>query len=216
MNGIGQSARGVTLDDVPVNGVTRDQFTDDLQNEPASQLFIIKPLQPLAAQIASPQRLSSGFVSSGSTGFDLDAFNMVSSWQGPFVEFNRFFKGIETIGAGVRLKTSTLDSTTDEVSRDFPLDPWGQPYRVFSPYGIMGTNAIIVDGPDNWETDNKFDFQPNLGSRGTFTDPYDRWAIVSLGPNGQFDTIGVTSGTENDDIVYFFGTVIAESAVNPL
>ena len=85
--------------------------------------------------------------------------------------------------------------------RDFPLDPWGRPYRMYSSIGIVGTGAL----GDNYNSDTF--------SNGHLTendDRFDRYAIVSFGPNGKSDTyIGATE--LKDDIVYYFGGAISET-----
>jgi len=72
-----------------------------------------------------------------------------------------------------------------------PLDPWNRPYLLYSPLGLV------------------------RGDTGGITNEYhgdifDRWAIVSLGADGQPDT--VTS--PDDDIIRLFSSGLSASAIS--
>lgn len=77
------------------------------------------------------------------------------------------------------------------IRRDYPLDPWGAPYRFYSPAGIIGSSAA---DPDRIESDEFSD--------GVLTESdtrFDTYAIVSYGPDGLSDKV---SGN-NDDVIQF-------------
>jgi len=194
------------LDDVATVQALRDVYTDDLANEPQTLYLFDVAIPPLQQLSPNQPQLRDGLV--GATNYNQKVADMISQWQGPFVNFNRFFMGWDSANnAQIR---SVVDSSSEQVSRDFPLDPWGQPYRLFSPLGITGQTAWdgnTPSSPQEWDTDGKFDmFLSNLSGD---QDPYDRWAIVSFGPNRVADSF--TNVNEADDIVHFFGYVATET-----
>lgn len=114
--------------------------------------------------------------------------DLVNDWAGPFIDMRR--------------ATNTPNPQTQSDQRlDFPLDPYGQPYRFFSPLGVIGTGA-------NQEA---IEFPEILGSSfsdGTLTtneDQFDRYTIVSTGRDTRFDDILTLD--EGDDIEHHFGVV---------
>jgi prepilin-type N-terminal cleavage/methylation domain-containing protein len=115
---------------------------------------------------------------------------VVDTWKGPFMNFNRFWVGVD----GVYDPTDTSD-----LRFDHPLDPWGSPYRFASPAGLIGSGANGL-GPD---------YSANSFSDGQITSTFDvafeRYAILSLGPNGVFGNTNTLSNDFGDDVVYFFG-----------
>lgn len=124
---------------------------------------------------------------------------MYQFWAGPFIDFHRYF---------------TPNPTADpqsafDVRQDYPLDPWGQAYRFYSPLGIIGQNADQIT--NNWPEGS---FNGRLTRN--FQEPFDRWAIVSWGPNGipNFQTPTRATGQvdERDDITYEFGGIFSESS----
>lgn len=91
-------------------------------------------------------------------------------WKGPYTNFN----------SGVQQGTTPYDEGT-------PLDPWGQPYYLYSPLGLVrgDTGRITME---NWR------------------DTFDRWRIVSSGPDG-------TPATP-DDLTYAFGGGITDFVIS--
>ena len=91
-------------------------------------------------------------------------------WKGPYTNFN----------GGVQQGSTPYDEGT-------PLDPWGQPYYLYSPLGLVrgDTGRITMEG---WR------------------DSFDRWRIVSSGPDG-------TPATP-DDLGYFFGGGITDFVIS--
>ena len=96
--------------------------------------------------------------------------------------------------------------TSTQVMNDHPLDPWGQPYRFYSPIGLIGSNAS-TSTPSSWNTNSFSD-----GRLTSSDDRFDRYAIVSFGPDGEADS----SSNADDDIIYYFGVVVSETTFNAL
>lgn len=189
------------LDNVPNTPGTSPAIpNDDFDDEQLSQLYAIDIAVPILLQD------NSGGTSTGQDFYDLRLdsttnarlLDMITNWSGPFLRPQRVYKG-----------TSNASYPTDSetIRRDYPLDPWGKPYRFFSPIGIIGSNA----NTDSYDSD-----QFSNGYLTTNLDRFDRFAILSLGPDGNLDAAG-TSTTQKDDIFYLFGpgeTVYAPSFFN--
>jgi len=115
---------------------------------------------------------------------------LVSTWEGPFINFQRF---------------NDTDKDPTNLNRDdYPLDPWGNPYLFYSPLGVIDNIPTI-------NADGTFSSGLFNGSLVIGSDPnrFDRWAIVSLGPNGRSDFAQIIQ----DDIVYLFGSVRSETSL---
>ena len=176
------------LDDIKLPEGTDIPPADSLLNESRSNIFLIDPMLPSIAQAQGLQ-------------FTMDSpaprvFNVfdprVGTWQGPFINVHRAFNAALVAGF-------SRTPTSEDVRRDFPLDPWGQPYRFYSPVGVIGTLATDTS-LFNMNTDSFSDGR--LFVRSGAYDPVDRYAIGSLGPNQAFDLPG---DLFNDDIIYEFG-----------
>lgn len=110
--------------------------------------------------------------------FEANRLNLVTAfnpWQGPYVNFQ-----------SGRTQTGSVP-----YDRGSPLDPWGTPYYLFSPLGmIRGDEGVIT--------------------LELYGDRFDRYTLISLGPDG------VQSA---DDLSYQFGggvTVFAVTSVGPV
>ena len=121
---------------------------DILSNEPEGNIYLIDPHRNLLDQVTNQATLAN-------RNQIPRIESMYQYWGGPFVEFHRYYKP--------NPGTNTDPSSTD-VRRDFPIDPWGQPYRFYSPYGIIGSNADSVV-PGSWDNDGAFFFQAEDGIR---------------------------------------------------
>lgn len=120
---------------------------------------------------------------------DDSVVRMIRNWGGPFLQPQRVYRGEDD-------EVNLEDMTQQEVSWDLILDPWGRPYRFYSPLGYIGSsqstqisiptnNAKTID--DGYLTSN---------------DPrFDRYAIVSFGPDGRSNT----NTSIDDDVWYEFG-----------
>lgn len=171
------------LDDLPgqrgVNGVGAD--ADAIRSEVSSialvdlnrNLLDLGTGQPNLGMAATNARVS----------------DLLYNWDGPFLSPQRvYYEGTGAIE----------NANPGEAARDYPLDPWGNPYRFYSPVGIVGSGALS-------STYNSSNFSDGQIQRGT-DDRFDRYAIVSFGPDGESDA---NSGDLNDpdDIIYLFGKV---------
>lgn len=135
--------------------------------------------------------------------------NMVQKWNGPYIQFHRFWYNQETDASGNPIRyDGPADPdymTNDDLFRDFPLDPWGNPYRFYSAVGVVG----------NGRDEDQFDFNTPDGdfSNGRITtndpDRFDRWAVVSYGRDGIRDTDAngpLSNNLPGNDISYQFGS----------
>lgn len=172
------------LDDVPD---TTESDADSITNED-SRIYLIDA--GISAELQLGRQLQLGDT------HDQRVKDLINYWQGPFLNPSRVYYDTDVY-------SSPWDETMTPTDRrrDYPLDPWGRPYRMYSSVGIVGTGAL----GDNYDSDTF--------SNGHLTendDRFDRYAIVSFGPNGQSDSyVGATQ--LKDDIVYFFGGVISET-----
>jgi prepilin-type N-terminal cleavage/methylation domain-containing protein len=167
-----------TLDDLPGSSSDQNDTSADaiLDSSGLDAIDFNVPVQNMATAANSP-------ISTVSP--DPRTKQMVDNWKGPFINFQRFFDG--------------TPNTIDRNKSDFPLDPWGGPYHLYSPVGHVGSPASNVGF-----TVSSFD-----GDVTNDDDRFDRWAVVSYGPDGQSDT--QTGALVNDDIVYVFAFATAET-----
>jgi prepilin-type N-terminal cleavage/methylation domain-containing protein len=204
------------LDDVvSIEGVTtNDTYADDIQrdmDDNAVVYYVYKISLPFEQQdnrVVNQEQLRVGDYEN-----DRDLARMYYEWEGPFINYQRFFMGADSYDRPI---TSPIDSDAYQVLRDFPLDPWGQPYRVFSPMGYTGNDDPAFDTnstrntPVEWDQNEDFmtlEIQDRSNDR--TDDPYDRWAIVSFGPNQKPDE---ENEEDNDDIIHSFGFITSETS----
>ena len=161
---------------------------DTIRNEPDGTILLINPL------IRPEDQRGSQLVLSTASG-NPRVRDMIDHWAGPFINYQRVYTGNQDP------KDPNFINTT-EVRLDFPLDPWGQPYRFYSPLGIIGSNALNTD-----LTNLTFSFSD--GSLTTNDDRnFQRYAVVSFGRDNHPETL---TGTSRDDVIYFFGVTGVES-----
>ncbi|MFP4379028.1 MAG: type IV pilin protein [Candidatus Sumerlaeia bacterium] len=132
---------------------------------------------------------------------DAKVSQLYLNWAGPFLNPNR-----------VAFRDDIALNEVSEnpyVHYDFPLDPWGVPYRFYSPIGIIGTNAYVDAIPGTSNSTSWQNFSDGLLS--TQDDKYDRFAIVSYGPDRESGN-AIDSDESQDDIYYTFGAVYTESS----
>lgn len=167
------------LDDLPVIEASRSERTDDIGNEPGSIRLI-------------------DAITSGGEQPTLQSENdrvreLREKWSGPFFQAKRVHMPTSDESA----HASKLE--TAAIARDYPLDPWGNPYRFYSPFGIVGTQAASDDPAAlNSETFSDGVINPD-------EDRFDSYAIVSFGPDGKSATAVSDPAVENDDIIFMFG-----------
>lgn len=166
---------------------------DTFANEIASNIYLIDPYQRASIQAAGVFPVPGGqFRLSDIQVPRVNA--LITEWQGPFLNAQRVYRRPTALGG--------VGATSEDVRRDFPLDPWGQPYRFFSPVGPIGTNAMTLD-VNLMYSDS---FSDGRVQDDPLYDYFDRYAIVSFGPNQVLDD---PRDPNNDDIVYEFGMVFA-------
>lgn len=184
------------LDDRPYHQ-TGDQGDTIEENGYAGMIYLIDPLIRPADQRSIGQRtLNDGTV--GNSTYQ-KIINLVQHWEGPFLNPQRVYLPSD----GVTDPKSPQYQLTTMAKRDFPLDPWGQPYRFYSPIGIIGSAAENTD----------LSSLPITFSDGQLTinddRHFQRYAVVSYGRDGISDTKSLTNNY--DDIIYLFGTAGVES-----
>jgi prepilin-type N-terminal cleavage/methylation domain-containing protein len=186
------------LDDNPVDTsrFTSNQ-TDDIGYELANgtNISFIFATLPIVQQQGNQPMLSEW--SSTSSRNYITMNNLYQKWAGPFVNINR-----AAFADKIR-----IEGSSNLVSFDFPLDPWGNPYRLYSPLGVVGTGALNEDFTNAYGSFSDGQI--------TYNDPnrFDRFAVVSYGPDRH--TKGQANATWNadrDDIYHLFGGIYTESS----
>ena len=198
------------LDNLPNDNAFTEE-RDDFENDPDSgDKFFIDPFTSIPAQegnqisIADAQNILSGTVTN-STGAGQRAANLIAFWSGPFLNPSRVTFDIE----------EDIDDQ-NEISADVVLDPWGNPYIFFSPLGPMSNFSDLSDlsNFDATDTNGRIDFDNGeIQDAIDSTDPFDRFAIVSYGPDGLLDPANGNANFVND-VFYTFGFVANETAFN--
>lgn len=162
---------------------------DILSNEVDSNIFLIDPHRSINTQISSQYTLSDRTIPR--------VESMYQYWGGPFIEFHRYYSP----------NSNATDLRSNDVRQDYPLDPWGQPYRFYSPYGLIGSGTAAY-ATSNWSDGA---FNGRLQQDGNSI--YDRYTVVSFGPdNLSPGTFGANPDSRKDDIAYTFGGLFTESS----
>jgi len=164
------------LDDLPYRAANRPSSVDDIQNSRDNlEPYMINTGVPIRDQRTTGQdRLTDDIKS---------VQNLYYGWQGPFINFKRYY-----MGPGIF--TEPANPNPANVARDYPLDPWGNPY-------LMMTELGVVD-PDGFITTTQLDHS------------FDRLTILSLGPDGSTSISGsgqitISNPDTVDDIWVYFG-----------
>jgi prepilin-type N-terminal cleavage/methylation domain-containing protein len=186
------------LDDViPDSTISSTLPVDDLSEEDQN-LYVIDPMQSLQDQMTDQLQIRS-------LDTNMRIYKMINEWAGPFLNPQRVL-----FAQDVKIDPNT---DLDRYRLDVPLDPWGNPYRFYSPLGLVGTNA---DSTDLTEADSTSDWTDFSDGRLTTTDGermQGKYAIISYGPNGTTEDIQPTANTDDDDdIIYFFAAQYTESS----
>ena len=196
------------LDDIfipPTDRNASDRYDDIWNTERQfSNLYLIDPNVAPVRQMGMQVQLSQ--YNRTSALFDKRVADLYFGWGGPFVEVKRVYTGRDF---KPNISQALLD---DERARDWPLDPWGNPYRFYSPIGIIGSNADTQMDEAGYASalDNYTFGDGVLTQRGEYR--LGRYAIVSYGPDGLVGD-GSRSGlaavlsAENDDIIHEFSSI---------
>lgn len=172
-------------------------------------IYLIIPTIPARDQVGRQLTLANGVI--GNVNFNPLVRKLIENWSGPYITWHRYWydpRGF-TGGAGYDGPHDPRYRNTADLFKDYPLDPWGNPYRFYSPIGIIGNGNDERGADFNFETPN-----PNF-SNGWLRDMsgqdegrrFQRYAIVSYGRDGLSDYDGlVNPNIPDNDIVYEFGT----------
>ncbi len=196
------------LNNVP-NDPNDTSVRDDFDNDPdLTNKYVIDIAIPVTSQLAANQLLLED------TPTDPRVRNMIDNWAGPFLNPQRVTRDVDQSGT----------VTQQELSRDIVLDPWGRPYRFYSPVGPTGSVEFEDDLLD-WDTDNDgtgtdayWQVDTLLLTEYTdggdpltppYRDRFDRFAVVSFGGDGISDSSDQARAI--DDIYYTFGTSLPQA-----
>lgn len=167
------------LDDIPGSFVP----SDAIENED-STILLVDLLESVQTQ---PQ------VSLGSAFTNGRVAKLVEGWEGPFIHFQRAF----------RFDDDPTNPIT--LALDHPLDPWGNPYILYSPIGVIGSGAGGLALSNTYPEESDYDNSAfSNGFLSSSDDRFDRFAVVSFGPDGVRGSEANPSEF-GDDIIYFFG-----------
>lgn len=116
-------------------------------------------------------------------------------WAGPYAYVKRVHlgPGIDSFAIG--------EQDVPIIRRDHPIDPWGNPYRFYSPLGLIGSRATESEQ----EALNSDEFSDGVLTKQD--DRFDSFAIVSFGPDGVRDS----DSANEDDIVVLFESEVESS-----
>lgn len=179
------------LDDLPRQRVFSTDNQDHIDLE-GTNIRVIDPLTPARDQFNNQPNLGFGAATTPR------AFNLINEWKGPFMNFHRYYTNNQNPSDPSYRTNGFL------VRRDYPMDPWGNPYRFYSAEGIIGTSAQN-NSADSFNSDSFSDgFLTNNDDR------FDRYAIVSFGRDSLSDT-EISNTLNPNDIYYVFGTDGVES-----
>lgn len=154
---------------------SRDDFNnhDDLAN-----VFVIDATIPIGDQTGAQQ------LSLASS--DSRVERMIAEWQGPFLNPQRIR----------RVDEDLANNNPGTFHLDFVVDPWGTPYRFYTDLGETG--GALPTGIDDQITITDDNLQ--VSSASSEADRFDRYAIVSFGPDGESAGVALLG----DDISYTF------------
>jgi prepilin-type N-terminal cleavage/methylation domain-containing protein len=126
---------------------------------------------------------------------------MIAGWEGPFLNPKRVrYRGEDPANPAASV----------DISEDLVVDPWGNPYRVYSPFGLLGSDQRTPREANFTITIGMSDLQ--LGSSNREAGRFDRYAIVSYGPDGDTGYENDNPAYQGDDLYYAFSAgIIAES-----
>jgi prepilin-type N-terminal cleavage/methylation domain-containing protein len=176
------------LDNVPTDpnsSAPADDFSDAFM----TSRRVIRVGRPVVEQIGNQDSLG---------GSNDDVVRMRNFWAGPFLQPQRVY-----IPSGASSNPGAL--TSAQLARDFVLDPWGSPYVLYSDRGVIGGFNPTTPGsafPDLSSIESQID----NGLLTTNDDRFDRFAVVSYGPDGFSG--GTSNAASLDDVYYLFNPVV--------
>ncbi len=163
---------------------------DDFDNlaSPASHFLI-------DAQVPVEDISSADQASLGDTTTRVES--LIETWQGPFLNPKR----VAYVGADVG--TGALG----ELTHDLVVDPWGNPYRFYTARGLASSAGL----PGASQEDVLLTMDDLDIGNGTEVDRFDRFAIVSYGPDGMSDFTNNPLDQGNDIYYTFVGVTPNET-----
>lgn len=164
---------------------SRDDF--DNLSQPSNH-WVIDVSRQLSGQVGGNQ-LNLGTAASA----DSRVSAMIEGWQGPFLNPKRIRYAGETPGV----------PATGEFTHDLVVDPWGNPYRMYSPFGLLGDSSL-PSGPGEPIVLGMSNLRLTGGS--IEANRFDRFAVVSYGPNGVSDYTNDVRD-QGDDVFYKFSVL---------
>ena len=171
------------LDDLPYRSSARPSAVDDVQNtlEEINPYLINTGIPILEQRSVGQSRLRDNTKS---------VENLYFRWQGPFINFKRYYMG-------PNIYIELPNPNPADVARDYPLDPWGNPYLMLTELGVVS--------PDGFVSTSVTKSKAPLGEH-----RFDRMVILSLGPDGSVtdisdSSITLSNPTEYDDVWVHFG-----------
>ncbi len=169
----------------PSSAISRNDFNNLSQ---MSNHWLIDVSRPLGNQVGGNQ-LNLATPTTADTRVEA----MKRGWQGPFLNPKRVRYAGETPGV----------PGTGDVSLDIVVDPWGNPYRMYSPFGLLGDSGL-PGGPGEPVTLGMSNLR--LSGAAVEANRFDRFAVISYGPNGVSD-FGTDRRQQGDDIFYTFSVL---------
>lgn len=127
----------------------------------------------------------------------VDTSGLEDVWEGPFYQAQRVY-----------VDDPDNPFLVQSLEHDFPLDPWRRPYFLYSPIGVVGATAASAADAGTLVTNDVITVNPTSWGNGQLTtqnDRFDRWAVVSFGPDGVAGDINGSPTDLGDDIIYYFG-----------
>ena len=181
------------LDNIPnrddqTTGVSSSLDDFDNMDSQGGTRYVIDVTRPLEDQDGGDQ------LQLRDTSPDPGIVNMIEGWQGPFLNPQRVRYVGEQVG----------QVGTGDITQDLVVDPWGNPYRVYGPTGILSSDGVPT-GPV-FDDDLTLDIDDLRLSAGTGEDAsrFDRFAIVSYGPDGSGAWLSNNPLDQEDDLFYTF------------
>ena len=109
------------------------------------------------------------------------------NWQGAYVSWRHEVEKIET------------DPYDNTLIYGYPLDPWGNPYFLFTQQGFVDEREGEIIPPVGQAGDTQETITDVIGIDRLFTPRrFDRMTIISLGPDGEVGDADVLNPTDTD------------------
>jgi len=172
----------------PTTAGTRDDFND----LSGGTRYLIDVYQRLTDQTSNQPDLDETS--------NIRVQRMIETWQGPFLNPKR----VRYVGEDPNIPGS------GNLTEDLVVDPWGNPYRFYTEFGITGGAGVPTNSNETLTlTMDNLD----LNILGAESARFDRYAIVSYGPDGVTGYAGGTDLDQGDDVYYEFSGLSGNETV---